>query len=405
MSRHTLTRRGALQMGSLGLAGLSLPDLLSASPGQTPRAKSCILLFMWGGPSHLDTWDLKPDAPIDTTVPGLRISEHFPLLAKVAHHATVVRSMTHDDPAHLSSVHHLMTGHLAPKPKSDAEPPSRNDTPHIGSMLAHLRPAGAELPPFVSMPWVVAHPAAPGGKAPGQNGGWLGQGYDPFVVEGTQAAGKLNVPGMATDGAMTPERLSGRKSLLDSLGEGMPGGVHERAFSLLTSPAARSAFDLERESPQVRDRYGRHLHGQCCLMARRLVEAGVRLVCVNWPNDGKNFWDTHGDNFNQLKKRLMPPSDRAFSALLEDLDQRGMLTEDFSTRPSLRGSASSDASRPSRGTTRAANTGRDVTQQSWPAAPFAAARSTGVRTRPVIGRVTARCRRRTSRRPCSTPWV
>jgi hypothetical protein len=346
-----LSRRDMLQVGSLGIFGLGLTDLLTAQArveATSPRpasargkARSCILMFMWGGPSQLDTWDLKPSAPADvrgefqpiaTSVPGLQISEHFPLLATQAHRYTIIRSMTHDDPAHLSSVHHAVTGRHAPTVKSDAAPASRQDTPHVGSMLSKLRPSQGELPSFVSMPWFVSHPAAPGGKAPGQNGGWLGETFDPFLIAGDPNAANFSVAGLRGPADVPLDRFDERQTLLKQLDsrfartEGMTT-LHERAFGLLRSASANGVFDLNQEPAPVRERYGRNTHGQCLLLARRLVEAGVRLVCVNWHQDGRFFWDTHEQNFTGLKNRLMPPADRGFSALLEDLAQRGLLDE------------------------------------------------------------------------------
>lgn len=349
------TRRRLLMAGSLGLFGLGLPDLLRATTANerrgSGRARSCILVFAWGGPSQLDTLDPKPEAPaevrgefdtIATRVPGLRFSEHFPRLANLADRYAVVRSLTHDDPAHLSSVHHLTTGRHAPKVKSDADGPSRRDTPHLGSVLAHLRPRRDGLPPFVTLPWIVSHPAAPGGIAPGQNAGWLGTQYDPFVLTGDPNAAGFAPPGISS--ALEPERLQARRRLLNDLPGTVPGAVdfHARAFDLLTSRSAQEAFRLDREPAGIRERYGRNIHGQAMLLARRLVEAGVRLVCVNWHQDGRNFWDTHGDNFNRLKRDLMPPTDQGLSALLEDLEQRGLLEEtvvawvgEFGRRPQI----------------------------------------------------------------------
>jgi hypothetical protein len=330
--------------------GLGLGDLLAgrAACASRPRdrrvrgeAKACILLFMWGGPSQLDTWDPKPDAPaevrgefrpIATSVSGVRISEHFPRLARLADQYSIIRSMTHDDAAHLSSVHHLLTGRHAPKVKSDAEPPSRRDSPAIGSALARLRPTGLPLPPFVTMPWIVSHPAAPGGKAPGQNAGWLGKAFDPFLLAADPSAPEFAVRELTRPAELSTERLEKRRGLLEKLAarvttaDGAAETLH-RALDMLTSDAARRAFDLAREPAPLRDRYGRHIHGQCLLLARRLIEAGVRLVCVNWHHDGQFFWDTHTNNFNGLKHRLMPPADQGFSALLEDLSQRGLLDE------------------------------------------------------------------------------
>jgi hypothetical protein len=351
--RQKPSRREALRAGALTLTGLGLAELergravaASASTGGFGRARSCILIFQWGGPSQLDTWDPKPDAPaeirgefatIATRTPGLRISEHFPRLAARTDKLAIVRSMSHDDPAHLSTAHRLLTGHLAPTPFSDAVGPSPRDWPHLGALVARCRPSrGTTLPSAVTMPWTVAHPAAPGGKAPGQHAGWLGKGFDPFRVEGDP-----NAPGFQVEGLVAPEdvaqgRWNDRRALLAAQAA-MPGwsgsgprswdGFQIRALDALVSAEARGAFQLDREDPKVRDRYGRNIHGQCLLLARRLVEAGVGLVTVNWHDDHVNFWDTHSDNFNHLKNRLMPPADQGFAALLDDLDERGRLDE------------------------------------------------------------------------------
>ncbi|MBS0266359.1 MAG: DUF1501 domain-containing protein [Planctomycetes bacterium] len=373
-----LNRRKLIQLGSLGAIGLTLPELLAARSSvaadtstaafrQSPlaelpgfgKAKQCILMFMWGGPSQLETWDLKPHAPaevrgefkpIATSVPGIDISEHFPNLAKRADRYAIIRSVTHDDPAHLSSVHHVMTGRHAAKVKSDADAPSRIDWPHVGSVLGKLCPPSGAVPPFITLPWVVSHPAAPGGVAPGQNAGWLGATYDPFVVTGDPNAPNFRVSGLALADGVSPARLTARHTLLNQLNAadcnshiaGGFDGAQGKAFDLLTSASVQQAFDLNRESAETRERYGRHIHGQGLLLARRLVEAGVSLVCVNWHHDHQNFWDTHGNNFNRLKNDLMPPTDRGFSALLDDLADRGMLDEtllvwvgEFGRRPRI----------------------------------------------------------------------
>ncbi|MFO0959148.1 MAG: DUF1501 domain-containing protein [Isosphaeraceae bacterium] len=339
--RRSASRRDALKAGALAMTGLGLPALWQgrALAGAPRRAKSCILIFQWGGPSQLDTWDPKPDAPaeirgqfrpIATSTPGVVISEHFPRLARQTHRLALIRSMTHDDPAHLSTAHRVLTGHLAPKQKSDADGPSSNDWPYLGSLIARVRPKGGAMPQSVLMPWTVAHPAAPGGKAPGQHGGWLGVAYDPFRLEGDPNQPGFRVSGMDLPEGVDPGRLGRRRDLLGSLDDAPTGpwpGFRARALDALQSAEARGAFQIDREDPKLRDRYGRHIHGQCLLMARRLVEAGVELVTVNWHNDGANFWDTHGDNFNHLKNRLMPPADQGFDALLDDLDCRGLLDE------------------------------------------------------------------------------
>ena len=339
--------------------GLALPELFrgralaasrALSGGSTTgfgRAKSCILIFQWGGPSQLDTWDPKPDAPdairgefgtIGTRTPGIRIAEHFPRLATRTDRLAIIRSMTHDDPAHLSTAHRLLTGHLAPTPNSDAAPPSSRDWPHLGALVGKLRPSLGAIPSAVNMPWTVSHPAAPGGRAPGQNGGWLGKAFDPFRVDGDPNAAGFQVAGLGLPDGVSATRLGGRRALLAGLsGTGSPlipgagpdawNGFQGKALDALVSAEARGAFAIEQESAADRDRYGRHIHGQCLLLARRLVEAGVGLVTVNWHDDGKNFWDTHEENFPRLKNELMPPADQGFAALLDDLAERGLLDE------------------------------------------------------------------------------
>jgi Protein of unknown function (DUF1501) len=340
----SLSRRDIVLAGTLGPVGLGLIDLLGtsrAAASSQRRANSVILLFMWGGPSHLDTWDMKPNAPLEvrgpfrtiaTNVPGLNISEHFPRLATRAHNYTIVRSMTHTDPAHLSPVHHLMTGRVAPKPNSDADGASRFDAPCLGAVVRKLSPGNGPLPTAVTLPWAVSHPSAPGGVAPGQSGGWLGPAFDPFLVTGNLNSASFRVAGLQGPADVSKDRLLTRSGLLQTLDlstaqSGSYGQLRHKALDLLASPKVLTAFDLTLESAATRDKYGRHAHGQSCLMARRLVEAGTRLVTVNFPDDGQAFWDTHGNNFPSLQKRLMPPADQGFAALLDDLEARGLLDE------------------------------------------------------------------------------
>jgi hypothetical protein len=370
---HRLHRREVLAAGTCGLFGpAAMAAALQAVSGTARatagsgdgfgRAKRCILLFMWGGPSQLDTFDMKPNAPaevrgefspIPTSVPGLQICEHFQHLAGMADKVALVRSLTHDDPAHLSSAHTVLTGHLPPVNKSDAEPPSDRDTPHLGSLMAKLRPTSGGLPSFITMPWMAYHPAAPGGQAPGQNGGFLGHAYDPLLIEGDPSQPNWQVPALTLSEGITADRLSNRQRLLASIEQqrrGLDGAAvaadldtqQQQAFDLLASDNVRRAFDIHQEPDQTRDRYGRGIHGQCVLLARRLVEHGVPFVSVNWHQDHSNFWDTHGDNFNKLKTSLIPPADLALTALLGDLEDRGLLEEtlvvwvgEFGRRPQI----------------------------------------------------------------------
>lgn len=352
---NRVSRRSVLQAGAISALGFGLGDLesrlafadLDATSMPKKRAKACIFLFMWGGPSQLDTFDLKPDAPVEirgefnptsTKVPGVQICEHFTQLASVTDKLAIIRSLTHNDPAHLSSGHATLTGQHAPVVKSDDDPPSAKDSPHLGALISKFSPNQSGLPSFVAMPWKAFHPAAPGGEAPGQHGGWLGSAYDGMLL-----SGDLNDPNWQPQGLSLPAdislpRLESRASLLRTLDAQRAilqhsqvttayGSHQSKALDLIGSAGVRDAFDLSRESDLTRERYGRNIHGQCVLMARRLVEHGVPLISVNWHNDGKNFWDTHGNNFNRLKNDLIPPADRALAALIKDLEERGLLDE------------------------------------------------------------------------------
>jgi hypothetical protein len=353
-----LSRRQAIAAGSLSLFGLTLPQLLSeqsraaesaiAEAGQTSfgRAKACILLFMWGGPAHQDTWDLKPEAPpevrgefkpIATNVPGIQICEHFPQLATRCDQLAIVRSMTHNNADHTPSTHFLLTGQ--PPPPGGAV---RAQWPSLGSVLAKLGRGAGPLPPYISFrPRLENDVPRFVEESQGQFGGWLGPMHDPLIIDHDPSRADYRVADLALHEGLSKARLDERRELLAAIGAQVassdPGfAAHQhnlqRAFDLLTSAAdAKGAFDLTQESPETRDRYGQNPHGQSVLQARRLVERGVPLVTVFWPSDGiKNvsvYWDTHSRNFIDLKERLMPVADQAFSALLDDLRERGMLDE------------------------------------------------------------------------------
>lgn len=351
--RHlrAITRREAICAGSLGLFGLSLPQLLAQRAAASEesalsfgRAKSCILLFMWGGPAHQDTWDMKPDAPaeirgqfspISTNVPGIQICEHFPQLAQRCDKLVIVRSMTHNNADHTPSTHFLLTGQ--PPPQSTER---RSQWPHMGSVLSRLGRGRGALPPFVSMrPKLENDVPRFVEQSQGQFAGWLGAMHDPLTIDHDPSRPDYRVAEMTLQPDLSPARLDDRRKLLGQLDRPSPTVATEahaknleRAYDLLTSAAeARSAFDLTQEPQKLRERYGLNPHGQSVLQARRLVERGVPLVTVFWPNDGiKNvsvYWDTHSKNFIDLKDRLMPVADQAFSALLDDLSERGMLDE------------------------------------------------------------------------------
>jgi hypothetical protein len=313
-----------------------------------PRAKACIFLFMWGGPAHQDTWDMKPNAPreyrgefqpIDTNVPGFQICEHMPLLSQRADKLAVIRSMTHDDVDHTSATHYPLTGRATPRRGAALS----EDWPSIGSVMARLGRGTGPLPPFVSMMPVVPNGAPRFVESShGQGAGWLGPTYDPMRIDGDGSKPDYKVGDFDLLEEVPHSRSNQRRRLLDSIDEHrhrvdqdsrvMATRSHyERAFSLLSSQGAVDAFDLSREPASLRERYGMNVHGQSVLQARRLVEAGVPFVTVFWPNDGITnvsvYWDTHNRNFLDLKTRLCPVTDQAFSALLDDLQDRGMLDE------------------------------------------------------------------------------
>lgn len=356
-----LTRREALRIGGLGMAGLLLPDLLRAqekSGGALPfgRARRCILLFMSGGPPQQDTWDLKPDAPVEqrglfkpipTSVAGIEISEYFPLLARQADKYAILRSVTHDSNIHTVGAHLMLTGNAYPKPAVGEIAASPSDFPHYGAVLTKLRPTSAKVPPFVALPQKNTN--TDGTIWPGQGGGFLGEQYDPLFLTAEykrhQSDPKayencvFKTPALTLPKGLTMERVETRRRLLQTLDRitrkaeqaaslGLLDAHRERAYDLLTSPETQRAFDLDAEPPALRDKYGRHLFGQSCLLARRLAAAGVPLVTVFWHPDGTPAapsWDTHEHHYHHLKSHLMGPADRGFAALLEDLHQRGML--------------------------------------------------------------------------------
>jgi hypothetical protein len=349
-----VTRRELLQFGGLGVMGLSLTRLLHAESGNAaithhlgqpaPAAKSCVLFILHGGPSQLDIWDMKPSAPVEvrgefnpiaTSVPGLQIVEHLPRLAALAHRFTIVRSMTHGSLFHNSATYLASTGQT-PLRELIAFTISDNDFPHLGAQITLKRPNEGDVPTSVMLPDPISDGPY---TTPGQNGGFLGARYAPFRVYGDPNAPDFAVDGLADDSLATAGALDRRRSVLRAVNEQLgPLGDHprlgeldsyqQRAFALLTSSATRRAFELGREPDDVRDRYGRHKPGQSLLLARRLIEAGVRLVTVYWGGKVNNplpFWDTHMNNNRRLKEELLPPFDQCFSAFLEDLHDRSLL--------------------------------------------------------------------------------
>ena len=353
--RRELLRAGALS--GLGL-GLNLPTWLAGqahadeplndlpSAATFGRAKRCIFLFMWGGPAHQDTWDLKPLAPaeirgefkpIDTNVPGIQISEHFPLLAQRTDKLCLVRSVTHGDVNHTTATSYLLTGH-GPPPDGDLF----GGQPALGTVISKLNYGSGPLPRYIQMrPKLENDVPRFIESSQGQYAAWLGRNFDPMTIDENPNDPNYRVGDFDLQPEITLRRLQERSQLRlqlserAALGASTKGQVldehYRRAFSLLDTAVGKGAFDLGEEPAEIRDQYGRNPHGQSVLQARRLIERGVPFVTVFWPSDGiKNvsiLWDTHSRNFVDLKERLMPPADLALSALLDDLGQRGMLED------------------------------------------------------------------------------
>ena len=359
------TRREFLRVGSVGLFGLSLANFFSWEKAQAAAAvdlvgmkgfgsaKSVIMLFLQGGPSHIDIWDPKPDAPsnirgefkpIKTKVPGIWLSETMPKLAQQVDKCTLIRSMSYTPKGlfnHTAAIYQMLTGYPPDRvsPSGQLEPPSPADFPTAGSHLAKMIPPEGPVLPFVEMPRPLqeSNVIGKGGAA-----GFLGKAYDPYRLY--QDPNKpIKLDDLALRAEVPPERLRDRFNLLKGINESMPElekavGQHaldeyyERAFDLVLSGKARDAFDLEQEATKVRERYGRTTFGQGALMARRLIEAGTRFVQLNWPsvangNPEVDAWDTHAANFKPLKNLHCPVLDQSLSALLEDMHERGLLDE------------------------------------------------------------------------------
>jgi hypothetical protein len=325
--------------------------LSQGTPPGFGRAKSVILLYASGGQSQIDMWDPKPTAPaeirgefgaIETNVPGVQLCEHMPLLARAADKYTIIRSVTHDDLDHGSATYLALTGQFHPR-KSSNPPPQPSDYPTYGAILKRVRPAG-------KFPYTAVHinaPAlVPSEPAPGQNGGFLGHEVEPLVL-GDVTAEQIVLPGLDPEPEVPTVRVESRRKLLATLDHAVQelqadpkllemNGIYRQAFELLSSPRHRRAFDLAAEPDALRERYGRYRAGQACLLARRLVEAGVPWITVVWSHSNRGQdkqpfdtdaygWDTHNDIFASLKDRLLPRFDQTFSTLLDDLDQRGLL--------------------------------------------------------------------------------
>jgi hypothetical protein len=345
-------RIGGLSCLGLGGSALFHPASAASSGGTFGRAKSCIVLFLTGGPPQHETFDPKPDAPaevrgefasIPTNVAGVHFSELLPKTARIADQLTILRSLYTGVNSHSVSGYQMFTGHTHASQADN--PASRRDWPHLGSFVAQYRSSDRSPLSAVTLPEPIVN--NPGVLWPGQDGGFMGPSWDPFLfkMDAPQAAGKDGLSDtLAIPDSLSLERLASRRKLIDALDHGLQSAragdpleaIEEnrrQAFEMLTSKDTRRAFNLTDESPAVRDAYGFHKFGQSVLLARRLVESGVRLVQVNFPREAGDLsspnplWDTHRDNAARLKSHLCPPFDQAFSALILDLKSRGLLDE------------------------------------------------------------------------------
>jgi hypothetical protein len=342
--RCQFSRRQVLQVGALGTLGLGLPSLLlaEAKSALRVRAKSVIFLHQFGGVPQQDTFDMKPAAaaelrgefkPIPSTLPGSPVCELLPQMARIMKYLTVVRSVNHRTTAHNSAAYYSLVGH---EPQSDivSATASASDFPAYGSVVSKVAPSLRRVPSFVSLPWMIADGVF---RTPGQFAGYLGKEHDPLFITKDPSAPSFSVEELTLPLEVPIARVSNRLALRSGLAayaqltESIAAvrglDAHQaRALSLLTSTETRRAFDIQAEDPRLRDRYGRTPYGQSLLLARRLVEAGVRFVTVYY-SPGIVGWDTHQDNFRLLRNRLLPATEQTLPTLIEDLESRGLLDE------------------------------------------------------------------------------
>ena len=396
------TRRDFMRIGGSSLLGLSLANLLGGTSargdeskgGGGPgfgKAKSIILLYLQGGPSHLDLWDPKENVPeknksifkpISTKLTGVQFTELMPKLASQIDKATLIRSMSYTPVGlfnHTAAIYQMMTGYTTDKvsPSGQLEPPTPKDFPNFGSNIIKFKPPTEPVLPFVVMPRPLQESNVVG---KGGNAGFLGKSYDPYLLY--PSGDDLDMSKMdritTDDLKLRPEvpeaRLNRRATLRETVSEGMTDlekavskyelkDYYGKALSLILSGKARDAFDLSKEKPETRERYGKNTFGQCCLLARRLVEAGTRVVEVNWPkvaNSDNHSWDVHTGLSTRMKTQAAPMLDAGLSALLEDLDQRGLLKETLVLAVGEFGRS------PQRGVSTSGNDNSDDGRDHWP---------------------------------------
>src|SRR5262245_57866285 len=417
-----VTRRELLRVGGSALLGISLAEVLRVRAARATdtgagergfgKAKSVILLYLQGGPSHLDLWDPKDNVPsnvksvfkaIDTRLPGIKVTENLPRFAQLLNKVTLIRSMSYTPNGllnHTAAMYQMLTGYTADKvsPTGQLEPPSPKDFPNLGSNIVRLKPPSVPMLPFVMLPRPLQESGVIG---KGGTAGFLGRSYDPYYLypPGDDAdmtkMNRIKVEDLQLRREVTPQRLERRAGLRQKIEQGMPAldratakydldKYYGKALGLILSGRARNALDLSRESDRVRDRYGRNTFGQSCLLARRLIEAGTRFVEVNWPvyanSDGTYTWDDHRSMSERMKTRTAPIFDTALSALLGDLDDRGLLSERLVVAVGEFGRS------PQRGLSTSGNVNNDDGRDHWPYCYTACLSGGGVKRGFVYGK-------------------
>ncbi len=416
-----ITRRDLLRVGGSALMGITLGQILGLQKAQAKqggaggpgfgKAKSVILLYLQGGPSHLDLWDPKDGVPdnvksvfkaIDTKVPGCKFTEILPKFAQVNDKVTLIRSMSYTPVGlfnHTAAIYQMLTGYTADKvsPSGQLEPPSPKDFPTVGSQIIRLKPPEVPMLPYVKMPRPLQESGVVG---KGGSAGFLGRAYDPYTLYppgddmDMNKMDRIKVDDLQLRDEVSGKRLSRRAKLRDVINDAMPAlekatakysldEYYGKALGLVISGRARKAFDLSQEPNEVRERYGKNTFGQSCLLARRLIEAGTRFVEVNWPkvaNSDNHSWDHHAGLSSRMKNQSGPMLDAGLAGLIADLDQRGLLAETLVVAVGEFGRS------PQRGVSTSGNENQDDGRDHWPYCYTAVVAGAGVKRGFVYGR-------------------
>ncbi|MGF1581988.1 MAG: DUF1501 domain-containing protein [Gemmataceae bacterium] len=428
-----VTRRELIRVGGSAVLGLSLADVLrekaTANEGDAPRgrgfgaADSVILIYLQGGPSQLDLWDPKDNVPdrvksvfraINTCTPGVRVTELMPKFARALDKVTLIRSMSYTPVGlfnHTAAIYQMLTGYQATavSPSGQLEPPTPKDFPNIGCNVARLKPPTVPMLPFVMMPRPLqeSNVVNKGGTA-----GFLGRAHDPYYLfppgndDDMNKMSRVRVDDLRLRPEVSATRLRRRGRLLEQIDQGMPAleqatreydldSYYQTALNLVVSGRARNAFDLSRETETTRNTYGKNTFGQCCLLARRLIEAGTRFVEVNWPkvaNSNNHSWDVHSGLTNRMKNQSGPMFDQGLSALITDLHTRGLLDRTLVVAVGEFGRS------PQRGLSTSGNNNSNDGRDHWPYCYTACIAGAGVKRNFVYGRSD-----RTSSSPLENP--